>query len=125
MRTGEVQGKTTARHTSSDFVDFLWEVVAAKPSTDAFDWAHTRRAWYFQAFARDPEASVFYIKAPPFLVYAGELARHFPNTKAFVHGAQPLRGVRGHLPEPPGVGGAGPGPRPRRPRATPTTSERQ
>ena len=53
------------------------------PLTDpgAFDWARTRRAWYFQAFARDPQASVFYTKAPPFLVYAGELARHFPNTK--------------------------------------------
>jgi hypothetical protein len=53
------------------------------PLTDpgAFDWMLTRRAWYFQAFARDPEASVFYTKAPPFLVYAGELARHFPSTK--------------------------------------------
>ena len=47
----------------------------------AYDWPRTRRAWYFQAFARTPEASVFYTKAPPFLVYAGELARHFPNPK--------------------------------------------
>ena len=53
------------------------------PLTDpgAFDWRRTRRAWYFQAFARTPEASVFYTKAPPFLAYAGELARHFPNPK--------------------------------------------
>ena len=53
------------------------------PLTDpgAFDWRRTRRAWYFQAFARTPEASVFYTKAPPFLAYAGELARHFQNPK--------------------------------------------
>ena len=47
----------------------------------AYDWEHNRRAWYFQAFARNPEASVFYTKTPPFLLYVGELARHFPNAK--------------------------------------------
>ncbi|MCY4634682.1 MAG: sulfotransferase [Acidobacteria bacterium] len=47
----------------------------------AYDWERNRRAWYFQAFARDPEASVFYTKAPPFLLYVGELVRHFPHTK--------------------------------------------
>ena len=53
------------------------------PLTDpgAFDWPHTRRLWYFQAFACTSAASVFYTKAPPFLVYADELAKHFPNTK--------------------------------------------
>ena len=30
VRTGEVQGKTTVRHTSPDFVDFLGEVVATR-----------------------------------------------------------------------------------------------
>ena len=30
VRTGEVQGKTTARHTSPDFVEFLGEVVATR-----------------------------------------------------------------------------------------------
>ena len=47
----------------------------------AYDWERNRRAWYFQAFARSPEASVFYTKAPPFLLYVGELARHFSNPK--------------------------------------------
>ena len=47
----------------------------------AFHWGHTRRTWYFWAFARTPEASVFYTKAPPFLVYTDELARHFANPK--------------------------------------------
>ena len=56
-----------------------WLAVLTDPG--AYDWARTCRAWYFQAFARDPEASVFYTKAPPFLLYVGELARHFRNAK--------------------------------------------
>ena len=56
-----------------------WRAVLTDPG--AYDWPRTRRAWYFQAFARTPEASVFYTKQPPFLLYVGELARHFPNPK--------------------------------------------
>ena len=47
----------------------------------AFDWAVTRKAWYFQAFARDESASVFVTKAPSFLLHVGALARHFRNAK--------------------------------------------
>ena len=47
----------------------------------AYDWTRNRRAWYFQAFARDPQASVFVTKAPPFLLQVGALRRHFRNTK--------------------------------------------
>lgn len=32
IQTGEVLGKTTARHTSTEFVDFLGQVVASQPS---------------------------------------------------------------------------------------------
>ena len=56
-----------------------WLDLLADPG--AYDWEHNRRTWYFQAFARHPEASVFYTKAPPFLLYVGELVRHFPNPK--------------------------------------------
>ena len=55
--------------------------LAPLTAPGAFDWPLTRKAWYFQSFARDPEASVFYTKAPPFLLYVGELARHFPKPK--------------------------------------------
>ena len=47
----------------------------------AYDWTRNCRAWYFQAFARDPQASVFVTKAPPFLLQVGALRRHFRNTK--------------------------------------------
>ena len=48
---------------------------------DLYDWPRTRKAWYFQAWARDPAASVFFTKTPPFLLYVAELVRHFENAK--------------------------------------------
>jgi hypothetical protein len=56
-----------------------WLARLADPG--AYDWPRIRRAWYFQAFARDAEASVFYTKAPPFLLHPGALARHFRNPR--------------------------------------------
>ena len=46
-----------------------------------YDWPRTRKAWYFQAVARSPEASVFYTKTPSHLLLVDELARHFHNAK--------------------------------------------
>ena len=47
----------------------------------AYDWPRNRAAWYFQAFARGPDASVFFTKAPPFLLQVGALRRHFRNAR--------------------------------------------
>ena len=47
----------------------------------AYDWQRSRRAWYFQAWARDSRASVFVTKSPPHLLLVNELARHFANAK--------------------------------------------
>ena len=47
----------------------------------AYDWRRSRIAWYFQAYARNPAASVFYTKSAPHLLIVGELARHFRNAK--------------------------------------------
>ena len=47
----------------------------------ACDWRRTREAWYFQAYARDPAATVFTTKSPPFLLNVGALARHFRNAR--------------------------------------------
>ena len=49
--------------------------------TGNYDWPRSRRAWYFQAYARDPQASVFVTKSPPHLLLVDELARHFVNPK--------------------------------------------
>ena len=47
----------------------------------SYDWPRTRKAWYFQAVARSPDASVFYTKTPAHLLLVDELARHFHNAK--------------------------------------------
>lgn len=59
--------------------DPTWLEFLADP--EAYDWEATRRAWYFQAYSQDPEASVFVTKAPPFLLHVGALARHFRNAR--------------------------------------------
>ncbi len=59
-----------------------WLDILTDPA--AYDWERCRKAWYFQAFARDARASVFVTKAPPMLLYAGELARHFRNAKFWI-----------------------------------------
>ena len=56
-----------------------WRDALTDPN--AYDWSRTRKAWYFVARARDPEASVFFTKSPPHLLVVDQLARHFPNAK--------------------------------------------
>ena len=56
-----------------------WRDALADPA--AYDWPRIRKARYFQAFARDPGASVFFTKSPPHLLVVQELARQFPNPK--------------------------------------------
>ena len=46
-----------------------------------YDWPRNRKAWYFQASAQDPRASVFVTKSPPFLLLVDQLRRHFRNAK--------------------------------------------
>ncbi len=56
-----------------------WRDVLTDPGL--YDWRRTRRAWYFQARARDPRASTFVTSSPPHLLVVDELARHFRNAK--------------------------------------------
>ena len=56
-----------------------WRDRLADPA--AYDWPRNHTAWYFQAYARDPQASVFFTKAPPFLLLVDTLRRHFRNAK--------------------------------------------
>ena len=74
----------------------------------AYDWPRTRKAWYFQAFARDPAACVFVTKSPPFLLNVAGLNRGFANARflfmvrnpyALVEGIWRRRWKRPHLGE--------------------------
>ena len=53
----------------------------ALTDASAYDWPRTQKAWYFQAFARDAQASVFVEKSPPWLFCVDDLARHFRNPR--------------------------------------------
>ena len=46
-----------------------------------YDWSRTRKAWHFQAYARDPAASVFVEKTCEHLLVVDALARHFRNAR--------------------------------------------
>lgn len=63
----------------------------------AYDWDATRRAWYFQATSRSPEASVFVTKAPPFLLIPGLLARAFAGTRFLFMVRNPYAAAEGIL----------------------------
>ena len=54
-----------------------WLDVLEDPA--GYDWPRMRKAWYFQAHARDPTASVFVEKSPVHLLFVDVLARHFRN----------------------------------------------
>ena len=56
-----------------------WRDVLTDAS--AYNWPRTRKAWYFQAFARDPQASIFFTKSPSHLLLVDQLIRHFANAK--------------------------------------------
>ena len=73
----------------------------------AYDWPRNRRAWYFQAYARDHRASVFVTKSPPHLLLVDELARHFADPRFLFMVRNPYavcqgicRYMRGRLPDP-------------------------
>ena len=67
------------------YTGLLWaaspEMIAMLADPTAYDWPRTRRAWYFQARAREARASVFVVKSPPHLLVVDDLARHFVNPK--------------------------------------------
>ena len=56
-----------------------WLDVLEDPAK--YDWPRTRKAWYFQAQARDPAASVFVQKTTEHLPVVDALARHFRNAR--------------------------------------------
>ena len=60
-----------------------------------YNWQRSRKAWYFQAFSRNPEAKIFVTKSPPFLLYVDQLQRHFTNAKFIFMVRNPYAVVEG------------------------------
>ena len=61
----------------------------------AYEWPVTRKAWYFQAFARAANARVFVTKSPPFLLNVHLLLRHFQNARFIFMVRDPYAVVEG------------------------------
>ena len=56
-----------------------WLDLFREPSS--YDWALSRKAWYFHARAQCADASVFVTKSPPHVLHVGQLAEAFRNAK--------------------------------------------
>ena len=56
-----------------------WRDLFAEPNN--YDWARSRKAWYFHARAHRADASVFVTKSPPHVLHVGQLAKAFRNAK--------------------------------------------
>ena len=56
-----------------------WLDLFAEPAR--YDWARSRKAWYFHARAHAADASVFVTKSPPHVLHVGQLARAFRNAR--------------------------------------------
>lgn len=61
----------------------------------AYNWPITRKAWYFQAFSRNPQAMIFVTKSPPFLLNVAQLRHHFTNTRFIFMVRNPYAVVEG------------------------------
>lgn len=74
-----------------------------------FDWPTTKRAWYLQAIANDPAASVFVEKSPPFLLMPEVLATNFRDARFVLMVRDPYAAyegiIRRRVPNPPDVEG--------------------
>ncbi|WP_417783812.1 sulfotransferase [Terasakiella pusilla] len=84
--------------TSEIGAELLWATEKwLKYFTDeaAFNWPMSKKAWYFTATARDPEASVFFTKSPPAIVWVEQLKRHFHNSKFIFMVRDPYAVVEG------------------------------
>lgn len=84
-REGQHTFGATGPNTIDTDTTLTW---AAQPDTlalftnpAAFDWAVTKRAWYFQATSRSPNASVFVEKSPPYLTQVAGLQAAFTNAR--------------------------------------------
>lgn len=57
--------------------DWIEELTNA----EKYNWDKTKKAWYFQAFGKNKDASVFVEKSPPFVLVVDQLVKNFKNPK--------------------------------------------
>lgn len=91
-------------HTGGADDALIWNSTAARRARyadpAAYDWEASRKAWYFQAYSRSPEASVFVTSSPPFLLNLPALKAHFRNAKFILLTRNPYAVAEGVLRRP-------------------------
>ena len=60
-----------------------------------YDWERIKKAWNFQAFSLNPEATVFVEKSPPFLLIINQLIKEFENARFLFMVRNPYAVVEG------------------------------
>lgn len=82
-REGQHTFGATGPNTIDSNTTLLWaanpETLAIFSDPSAYDWASTRRAWYFQTTSLSSTASVFVEKSPPYLTQVANLQAAFKN----------------------------------------------
>lgn len=84
--------------TSGIGAELLWATdkwLSYFTDENAYDWSKTKKAWYFTATALNPNASVFFTKSPPAIVWVEQLKQHFPNSKFMFMVRNPYAVVEG------------------------------
>lgn len=80
-----------------------WATEYADPAN--FDWEASKRAWYAQAVANDPGATVMVEKSPPFLLIPDQLCAAFRNARFVLMVRDPYATyegiIRRRVPNPP------------------------
>lgn len=84
--------------TSGIGAELLWATDKWLPyftDESAYDWPKTKKAWYFTATALSPNASVFFTKSPPAIVWVEQLKNNFANSKFIFMVRNPYAVVEG------------------------------
>ena len=81
--------KAHKRWASEDY----WIDIFTDPKN--YDWEVIKKAWYFQAFSRNENATIFVEKSPPFLMIVDQLVENFRNAKFLFMVRNPYATIEG------------------------------
>jgi hypothetical protein len=70
-----------------------WKDTFTDPKN--YDWEKIKTAWYFQAYSKNSQATVFIEKSPPFLLIVEQLVKEFENARFLFMVRNPYAVVEG------------------------------
>ncbi|MCY7296704.1 sulfotransferase [Alteromonas sp. a30] len=97
-REGQHMAGFQGNSTSGIGAELLWATdkwLSYFTDETAYNWPKTQKAWYFTATALHPDASVFFTKSPPAIVWVEQLKQHFFNSQFIFMVRNPYAVVEG------------------------------